>query len=80
MEANKINEKGISEVDLGYCVGCGVCVINCPNIARKMVKKSIESIPPENFTELYQTIAKSKAILLEKRKADKNYGKIKRIK
>ena len=80
MEANKINEKGISEVVLGYCIGCGVCVPNCPNMARYLVKKSSESIPPENFTELYQTITKRKTMLQEKRKTDKNYGKIKRVK
>ncbi|MFX1434170.1 MAG: ATP-binding protein [Promethearchaeota archaeon] len=80
MDANKINEKGISEADLGYCIGCGVCIPNCPNTARYLVKKPSESIPPENFTELYQTITKRKTILQEKRKADKNYSKIKRVK
>ncbi|MGB5911112.1 MAG: 4Fe-4S dicluster domain-containing protein [Promethearchaeia archaeon] len=80
MDANKINEKGISEVDLGYCIGCGVCLPNCPSLARNLVKKSSESIPPENFTELYQAITKRKAILQEKRKADENYGKIKKVK
>ncbi|MFW9947583.1 MAG: ATP-binding protein [Candidatus Odinarchaeota archaeon] len=79
MNANKINERGISEVDLGYCIGCGVCIPNCPSLARNLIKKSSESIPPENFTELYQAITKRKAVLQEKRKADKNYGKIKRI-
>lgn len=79
MDANKINEKGISEVDLGYCIGCGVCLPNCPSLARNLVKKSSESIPPENFTELYQAITKRKAILQEKRKADENYGKIKKV-
>jgi len=80
MDANKINEKGISEVDLGYCIGCGVCIPNCPSLARNLVKKSSESIPPENFTELYQTITKRKAMLQERRKADENYGKIKKVK
>lgn len=79
MEANKINEKGISEVDLGYCLGCGVCIPRCPNKARQLVKKSTESIPPENLPDLYQAIAKRKATLQEKREADKNYGRIKRI-
>ena len=80
MEANKINEKGISEVDLGYCIGCGVCVPNCLNMARYLVKKSSESIPAKNFTELYQTITKRKTMLQEKRKVEKYYGKIKRVK
>jgi hypothetical protein len=44
------------------------------------VKKSTEFIPPENFTELYKVIAKRKTVLQAKRKEDKNYGKIKRIK
>ncbi|MFX1570227.1 MAG: ATP-binding protein [Promethearchaeota archaeon] len=80
MEANTINDEGICEVDLGYCIGCGVCVPSCPENARKLVKKSTETIPPENFTELYQAIAKSKTSLLEKRKVDSNYRRIKRIK
>ncbi len=79
MEANMINDEGISEVDLGYCIGCGVCIPACPENARKLIKKSIESIPPESFTELYQAIAKRKAALQEKRKVDSNYGRIKRI-
>ena len=80
MEANKMNDDGISEVDLGYCIGCGVCVPACPENARHLVKKTTESIPPESFTELYQAIAKSKTSLLEKRKIDNNYRRIKRIK
>ena len=80
MEANKINEKGISKVNLGYCIGCGVCVPTCPEKARSLIQKEKESIPPENLTELYQTIAKRKAILKEKRKTDKNYGRIDAIK
>ena len=80
MEANKINEQGISTVDLGYCIGCGICVSQCPENARHLVKRSIESIPPENFTELYQAIAKRKAFLQEKRVTDKDFGKIKAIK
>lgn len=80
MDDNKINENGVAEVNLGYCLGCGVCIPNCPNDARHLVKKTDESIPPENFVELYQTIAQRKKILQEKRKTDKNYGKVKKIK
>lgn len=80
MEANKINESGVSEADLGYCIGCGVCVTSCPENARSLKKKQVESIPPINSIELYQTITKRKKMLLEKRKVDKNYGKIYRIK
>ena len=80
MEANKMNDNGISEVNLGYCIGCGVCVPICPENARTLVKKEKESVPPKNFTELYQAIAKSKVLLKEKRKEDINYRRIKRIK
>ena len=75
-----INENGVAEVDLGYCFGCGVCIPFCPNDARHLVKKKDESIPPEKFVELYQAISQRKKILLEKRKTDKNYGKVKKIK
>jgi len=80
MEANKMNDNGISEVNLGYCIGCGVCVPTCPEKARTLVKKEKESVPPKNFTELYQAIAKSKSLLKDKRKEDINYRRIKRIK
>ncbi len=80
MEANEINENGVSDVDLGYCIGCGVCIPSCPNGARKLVKKAEERIPPKKFIELYQEIGKRKALLKEKRKVDKNYGRVKRIK
>ncbi|GAG37726.1 unnamed protein product, partial [marine sediment metagenome] len=76
----KINENGISEANLGYCIGCGVCVPKCPKNARTLMKKEKETTPPKNFTELYQTIAKRKGELKEKRKIDKEYGKVRRIK
>ena len=80
MDANKINESGVSETDLDYCIGCGVCVPSCPENARFLMKKEEESIPPKDFIELYQSITKRKKIIQEKRKVDKNYGKIYRIK
>ena len=80
LEANKINDNGVSEVNLGYCIGCGVCIPTCPENARKLVKKENESIPPKGLPELYQDIAKNKALLKEKRKEDINYRRIKRIK
>jgi len=79
MDANKINDDGISEVNLGYCIGCGVCIPTCPENARKLIKKSVESIPPENFTELYQAIAKRKATLQEKRREDSTYGRVEKL-
>lgn len=80
MDANKINENGVSEANLGYCIGCGVCVPKCPENARTLMKKEKETTPPKNFIELYQTIAKRKGELKEKRKIDKEYGKVRRIK
>jgi Na+-translocating ferredoxin:NAD+ oxidoreductase RNF subunit RnfB len=63
MDANHINENNISEVNLGYCLGCGVCVPRCPKNARGLVKKQEEEVPPKNFIEMYQVIAKNKALL-----------------
>jgi len=80
MDANHINENNISEVNLGYCLGCGVCVPRCPENARGLVKKQEEEVPPKNFIEMYQVIAKNKALLKEKRKEDINYRRIKNIK
>ena len=79
MDANYINETGVAEVNLGYCIGCGVCVPRCPENARTLIKKQEESIPPKDFIEMYQVIAKNKALLKEKRIVDKNYGKVKKI-
>jgi len=80
MDAIQINQNGISEVNLGYCIGCGVCVSKCPENARKLIKKQEEMIPPKNFVDMYQIIAKNKTLLKEKRKEDINYNKVKRIK
>ena len=77
--ANKINTNGVSEVNLGYCIGCGVCIPRCPENARRLVKKKEESIPPKSFIDMYQAISKSKALLKEKRKEDKNFGKVRKI-
>jgi Fe-S-cluster-containing dehydrogenase component len=79
MDATKINENGVSEVNLGYCIGCGVCIPRCPENARKLVKKKEESIPPKSFIDMYQVISKRKTLLKEKRKEDKNFGKVKKI-
>jgi len=80
MDANKINMDGVAETNLGYCIGCGVCIPACPENARELVKKEHESIPPNKFTDLYQTISKNKALLKEKRKEDSNYGRVQKIK
>lgn len=80
MDAIKISDYGISETNLGYCIGCGVCIPKCPENARSLKKKEKEMIPPKNYTELYQIIAKRKDELKELRKEDKEYGKVRRIK
>lgn len=80
MGTNAINEKGFSEIDLGYCIGYGVCIRTCLNKARYLVKKTTESIPPKKSTELYQSIAKRKVFLQEKRIVDSNYRRVKIIK
>ncbi|MFX1452553.1 MAG: ATP-binding protein [Promethearchaeota archaeon] len=80
MDAISLNENGLSETDLGYCIGCGLCVPKCPENARKLKRKEKGEIPPKNFTELYQNIAKRKAELKEIRKTDKEYGKVRRVK
>ena len=80
MDANKINDNGISEANLGYCIGCGVCVPKCPENARTLMKKEKETTLPKNFSELYQKISQRKALVKEKRKVDENYSRVKKIK
>jgi Fe-S-cluster-containing hydrogenase component 2 len=46
------NDKPV--VDESICIGCGVCLLNCPTDAAKLKKKD-ESVPFEDFTTLYET-------------------------
>jgi formate hydrogenlyase subunit 6/NADH:ubiquinone oxidoreductase subunit I len=50
----------VSEVDLGRCIGCGVCVPACAAGATKLVKKEEITSSPENVTAVYMQILTNK--------------------
>jgi len=41
-------------VDESICIGCGVCLLNCPTDAAKLKKKD-EKIPFKDFTTLHRS-------------------------
>jgi len=64
MDAISING-GIS-IDLGKCIGCGLCVSRCKPEALTMVKKEKEVVPPQTEQDKYQYILDHKKSQLGK--------------
>lgn len=60
MHAAVVGEDKKSTVDLGRCIGCGVCVTFCNFDAIHLVKKA-EFIPPKGIIDLYKQIAVARA-------------------
>jgi Na+-translocating ferredoxin:NAD+ oxidoreductase subunit B len=57
----KVSEKeNHAVVDLDRCLGCGVCVANCPNESMSLKKKPIEVTPPQTREELIDIIMDQK--------------------
>jgi Fe-S-cluster-containing hydrogenase component 2 len=69
MEARTIKDN-VSEVDLGRCIGCGVCVPACAPGATKLVKKERIISPPADSNAMYMQILKNKTMI--KRAENKN--------
>jgi ferredoxin len=51
---------GTAKADLDKCIGCGLCVPSCPSKAIRLVKKVLETVPPENEEELFDMIKANK--------------------
>lgn len=47
-------------VDLGRCIGCGVCVPACPESALSLANKAYEMVPPETTEDRLDTILAGK--------------------
>jgi ferredoxin len=51
----------VATVDLGRCIGCGVCVPTCPESALSLVNKAYEMVPPETAEDRLDMILAGKA-------------------
>jgi NAD-dependent dihydropyrimidine dehydrogenase PreA subunit len=52
---------GVYQIDLGRCIGCGLCVSTCPGNANKLVQKKELRVPPKGITDMYLTMLERKA-------------------
>lgn len=52
----------IAVLDRERCIGCGVCIITCPNEALRLERKGAEevSIPAKDFTDMMIKIGQEK--------------------
>ena len=59
MEARAI-VSDVATVNLGRCIGCGICVANCESNASQLKKKDVELVPPKDTEALYTKIMTKK--------------------
>ncbi|MHA2191570.1 MAG: ATP-binding protein [Candidatus Thorarchaeota archaeon] len=60
MEALSMLDDTLS-INLNRCIGCGICVANCPEDAINLQKRKEEKIPPQTLDDLYAKIIDRKA-------------------
>jgi electron transport complex protein RnfB len=48
---NAITVDEVAHIDRNRCVGCGVCVLACPDEAMRLIRRSVEEINPPPVTE-----------------------------
>jgi formate hydrogenlyase subunit 6/NADH:ubiquinone oxidoreductase subunit I len=65
MAAVSLNN-GFAAIELGRCIGCGLCVPVCPEDAISLVKKDEEIIPPMTEEDLLDTELALKSTLTGK--------------
>jgi len=59
MNAFEVKDK-MAILDAGRCIGCGLCVTSCKAGALELVKKDVETVPPENMQEKFEIIMAGK--------------------
>jgi len=50
----------VARLDVGKCIGCGLCVSHCSTAAIALGKRDNYSPPPANIGELVQRIVANK--------------------
>jgi formate hydrogenlyase subunit 6/NADH:ubiquinone oxidoreductase subunit I len=55
MEAATLEGDAVN-INLDRCIGCGVCIANCPSDALELKTKEKLHVPPKNSEELYSQI------------------------
>ncbi len=63
MEAIKMNEDGVAEINLDRCIGCGLCVAACPEEAIQLTLKPepLRRTPPADAAGQMAFMAKTRA-------------------
>jgi Na+-translocating ferredoxin:NAD+ oxidoreductase subunit B len=56
----------VAFVDRNRCIGCGICVSTCPDQALSLLKKPVETRPPQTREDLYDIIMSKKKGRLRK--------------
>jgi Fe-S-cluster-containing hydrogenase component 2 len=56
MDAISTGDDGISVVDDGRCIGCGLCITTCPSGALRLEEKAAAGVPPDDTRALYLKI------------------------
>jgi MinD superfamily P-loop ATPase len=65
MKAIHMTEDDLAEVNLDRCIGCGLCVITCPEDALKLVLKPAgqRRTPPASNAEQMMRMAQKRGML-----------------
>ena len=63
MDAISVEDTAV--IDLDRCIGCGLCVTDCPTEAMLLKQKEADShyVPPKNVFETYMNIAQERGLM-----------------